>query len=165
MKLKSNKKGFVNDTLIAMGAFIVIILVSALVSLMLFNFNTQIQNADVGNSAKEASAESVAVFPNYINYGFAMAFIGFMAYTLITALLINNIHPIFWIVGFVLVIISTIITSTIKLIYGVIEAQTIIAPYIANIPLAAWYFGGAEIINIVWMGIQLTIVYFAWDRG
>lgn len=164
MKFYKNKKGFVADTIIAMGAFIVVILVAALVALILGNFNTEIQNSDVATAAKDASADASVTFPQYFNYGFAFAFVGFMIYTLVTAFLINNIHPIFWILGFILVVLSTIITSSIKLIYGVIESQAILAPYITNIPLAAWYFAGAEIINIIWMGIQLTIIYFVWDR-
>lgn len=165
MMFKQNKKGFVADTILASAALFVVVLVIAVVAMILFNFNDAIQNQDsVTEEAKIVSADAEAKFPTILGYGFMAMFIGFFIYTIVTAILINNIHPIFWIVGFVLVLISTVITSAIKLIFGVVETVSVLAPYIAAIPAASWYFYGMEIYNIVWMGIQLTIIYFAYER-
>ena len=165
MKIKNNKKGFVIDTLVASAALFVVVLVIAVVALILFNFNSEIQNHNaVGEEAKLASAEAESTFPPILGYAFGALFLGFLIYTIVTAILINNIHPIFWIVGFVLTIISTVITSTIKLIFGAVETTATLAPYIADIPMAGWYFSNIEIINIVWIILQLTIIYFTWER-
>ena len=165
MLIKKNKKGFVADTIVASAALFVVVLVIAIVALILFNFNEKIQNNPmVTNEAKVVSAEAQSKLPSVLGYSFMAMFIGFFIYTIVTAILINNIHPIFWIIGFVLVLMSTIITSSIKLIYGTIETLSVLAPYISAIPGATWYFHGMEIYNVVWMGIQLTIIYFAYER-
>lgn len=162
--LKRNKKGFIADTMIGTAALFVVVLVIAVVSMILFYFNEQIQTSEVvTDGGKEASAEAEALFPPILGYGFLALFIGFFLYTIITAILINTIHPIFWILGFVVVLISTVISSIIKLIYGAFTSVEVIAPFVAAIPGANWYFLGLEIIHIVWMGIQLTIIYFRRD--
>lgn len=165
MKYNKNKKGFVSDTILASAALFTVVLVISLVAMILFNFNDAIQNQDsVTEGAKLIAADAESTMPAILGYGFMAMFIGFFIYTIITAILINNIHPIFWIVGFVLVVISTVITSAIKMIFGVVETVSVLAPYIAAIPGATWYFYGIEIYNIIWMGIQLTIIYFAYER-
>lgn len=159
-----NKKGFAGDVIIASAALLAVVLVIATVSMILYNFNTEIQSQTMPEAAKQASAYSEAKFPTILGYGFAAMFFGFVIYTLVTSVLINNIHPIFWIVGFVIVFISTIISTSFKLAYGVLETVSALAPYLAGIPGANWYFTGLEIYNVIWMGIQLTIIYFAWER-
>lgn len=165
MMFKNNKKGFVADTILGSAALFVVVLVIALVGIILFNFNDGIQNnAAVTTEAKQISAEAEGTLPTYLGYGFMGMFIGFFIYTIVTSILINNIHPIFWIVGFVLILISTVITSAIKLIFGVAETLSMLGPYITAIPAASWYFNGIEIYNVIWMAIQLTIIYFAYER-
>lgn len=160
-----SKKGFVADVIIASAALIAVVLVIALSTMILTNFNSEIQEkTGIGDQAKEASAYAEGTYPTILGYGFLALFIGFVLYTLITAALINNVHPIFWTLGFVLVFMSTIVSTSFKLAYGFLESSTLIAPYIAFIPGATWYFTGMEIINVLWMGIQLTIVYFTWER-
>jgi len=165
MKLLKNKKGFVTDTILASAGLFVVVLVISLVGLILFNFNDEIQNhQSVTDGAKDVSAEAQSKFPAYLGYGFMAIFIGFFIYTIVTAILINNIHPIFWIIGFIMVLISTVVTSAIKMLFGVLETVSVLTPYIVAIPGATWYFYGMEIYNVIWMGIQLTIVYFAYER-
>lgn len=165
MILQKNKKGFVSDTILASAALFVVVLVISVVALILFNFNDAIQNQNtVPEEAKLVAAEAEGKLPSILGYGFMAMFIGFFTYTIITSILINKIHPIFWIVGFVLILISTVITSAIKLIFGVVETVSVLAPYISAIPGANWYFYGMEIYNVIWMGIQLTIIYFTMER-
>lgn len=165
MMFKKSKKGFVVDTIVGTAALFIVVLVIALVALILFNFNDAVQNnAAVTDGAKQVSSDAEGTLPAYLGYGFMAMFIGFFIYTIITAILINNIHPIFWIVGFILVLISTVITSAIKMVFGVVETVSVLAPYIAAIPGATWYFYGIEIYNVIWMAIQLTIIYFAYER-
>lgn len=165
MNFKKSKKGFVADVIIASAALIAVVLVIALAIMILVNFNSEIQkHTNIQEEAKEASAYAEGTFPGILGWGFLAIFIGFFLYTIITAALINNIHPIFWIMGFVMIFMSTIVSSSFKLAYGFLQTSDLIAPYIAFIPGATWYFTGMEIINVVWMGIQLTIIYFTWER-
>lgn len=165
MKFNKSKKGFVADVIIASAGLIAVVLVIALAIMILFNFNTEIQaQTNIGEDAKDASAYAEGTFPGILGWGFLALFIGFFLYTIITAALINNIHPIFWIMGFVMIFMSTIVSSSFKLAYGFLESSTLIGPYISFIPGATWYFTGMEIINVVWMGVQLTIIYFTWER-
>jgi len=162
---KKSKKGFVADVIIASAALMAVVLTVAMVSIVLYNFNDEIQDqTTVPDKAKNAAAYSKDTYPTTLGYGFMALFIGFFLYTVITAALINNIHPVFWILGFVMVFMSTIVSSTIKLVYGFLESTEMVAPYLGFIPGATWYFTGMEIINIIWMGIQLTIIYFTWER-
>lgn len=164
-KLLKTKKAFVADILIGGAALAAVVLVIAVVSMILFNFNEELQNSEViTDKAKEASSYAEGKYSNLLGYGFLSLFIGFFIYTIVTSALINNIHPVFWIVGFVIVIFSTIVTSILKLVFGVMETVGSLAPYIATIPGATWYFHNIEIINILWMGIQLTILYFRWEK-
>lgn len=158
--LFGNKKGFVADTLLATAALIVIVLVVAIVTLILFNFNSAIQEHDsMTPEAKEASEFAELRFSTILGYSFLFGFIGFFIYTIITAILINNIHPIFWILGLVFLFVSTLIVSGMKLLYGSVESQSILGPFIMAIPGATWYFSNIEIINILWMITQFTIIY------
>ena len=161
--INRNKKGFVGDTIIASAALIVVVLVISVVALILFNFNSEIQSSSVGSQAKAAADEANTTFPPILGYAFVTIFMGFFIYTIVTAAIIDKIHPIFWVLGFVIVLISTIITSILKAIYGQVETVDLLAAYIAAIPGAGWYFPGMEIYNVIWMGIQLTIVYFKKD--
>lgn len=162
--LFENRRGVVGDTIIASAALIVIVLVVALVSLILFNFNNEIQSlTDIPEEAKDAAEFSEIRFTNILGYSFLFAFVGFFLYTIITSIIINNIHPIFWVIGLVFLIVSTMITSVFKLIYGQIESFNIIEPFITSIPGAGWYFNNIEIINVLWIILQLTIVYLRRD--
>ena len=162
--MKNNKKAFVGGTIYASAGLFVILMVIVLCSFILYTFNDELQkNSIVSEMAKETSSEAYAKFPPILGYMFLASFIGFFIYTMITAFAINSMHPIFWILGFVIVLLSTIISSIIKLIFGAFTDIEIFAPFVANIPGALWYIQGLEIINIVWLGLQLTIVYVKYE--
>lgn len=158
--LQKNKRGAVGDTIIGIAALFVIVLVTAVVSLILFEFNEGIQESEVvTQDAKEASAYAEGKFGTLISYGFLFGFIGFFMYTIITSVMISRIHPIFWVIGFVLSLVGTIFFTVIKQMYGTLRTVEILGPYVQQIPFSMEFFNNIELIGVVWIFAQFTLMY------
>lgn len=164
--IRKNKRGAVSDVIIAGAALLTIVLVISVVGLILYEYNEGIQeSAVVGNEAKEASSLAEGKFTTIIGYGFLFAFIGFVIYTIVTSVMITSISPVFWVIGFVLSLVGSILFTVLKQIYGSLRTVELLGPFVQQIPYASMYFNNIELISVIWIFAQFTLMYKFRDEG
>jgi len=157
-----NKKAAVGDSIIGFAALLVVILVSGVVALMLFEFNEGIQALPddiVTPDGKEVSAYAVANYTPLMNYAFLFGLIGFILYSIVTSVLISKINPVFWVVGVVMSLAATIIFSVLKYIYGALRTVDMLGVFISAIPGANMIMSNIELVGTIWIFIQFTLMY------
>lgn len=155
-----NKKAAVGDSIIGFAALLVVILVSGVIALILFEFDQGIQASElITEDGKEASSFAVANYTPILNYAFLFGLIGFMIYSIVTSVLISRINPIFWVIGVVLSLAGTIVFSILKFIYGALRTVEILGPFIQSIPGAFMIMSNIEIVGVIWIFIQFTLMY------
>jgi len=155
-----NKKGGVGDSIIGFAALLVVILVSAVVGLILFEFDQGIQESELMTpDAKEASAYATAKYTPILNWAFLFALISFIIFTIVTSVLISRINPIFWVIGVVLSLAGTIVFSILKHIYGALRTEAVLGSFITDIPGAYMVMSNIELIGVIWIFVQFTLMY------
>ena len=158
--MEINKKAAVGDSIIGFAALLAVILISAVVGLILWNFNDGIQQSDlITEDAKEASAFATAKYTPILNWAFLFGLVAFIIYTIVTSVLISRINPVFWVVGVVLSLAGTIIFSILKFIYGTLRTVDMLGGFVAAIPGAFMIMNNIELIGVIWIFIQFTLMY------
>lgn len=157
-----NKKAAVGDSLIGFAVLLVIILVSAVVGLILWEFNEGVQALPddiVTPDGKAVAAYAVANYTPLLNYGFLFGLISFFIYTIVTSVLISKINPIFWVIGVVMSLAATVIFSVLKYIYGALRTVDMLGTFVAAIPGANMIMSNIELIGVIWIFVQFTLMF------
>jgi len=161
----NGNKGTVQDHLAGAVLLIFTIVVIA-IGLQLGNeFNDQVQDSNLSFNAKNISQTQTNDLERNGNMLFSAIFIGLFVGSMLSAMLVRVVSPVFLVISFVFLILSMLGVGLVDMLFEEIFSEPFFNEFLQSQYMANWYFNNIFIVNTAWAFMLLGVTYISRGRG